>query len=102
MRTEDDPALVCNLDALEAQLELRREAISRELADIPPPVPACDVHFNRLLEDRGVVVDTLQALRRLRSGAASSAELAAFLAAARGIAAASRPPRQEPHSPLAR
>lgn len=46
-------------------LDARRVAISRELAAIPPPVPACDVDFNRLLEDRGRVVDDLQRLRRL-------------------------------------
>ena len=48
-----------------AQLEARREAISRELRAIPPPVPACDVNFNRLLEERAGVIDALQQLRRL-------------------------------------
>ena len=83
MNTEEGRAAVQDLDALEAQLEARRQAISRELGDIPLPAPACDVHFNRLLEERGLVVDTLQALRKLRRESASPARVTAFLAAAR-------------------
>lgn len=91
MNTEGNRAPMHAFDALEAQLEARREAISRELGDIPPPVPACDVHFNRLLEERGLLVDTLQMLRKLRREPGSPAELAAFLAAATEIAAGTRP-----------
>ena len=53
---------------VQAELESRRIAISRELATIPPPVPACDVDFNRLLEDRGRIADELQQLSRLLNG----------------------------------
>ena len=95
MNTEGDRAAVQDLDALEAQLEARRQAISRELADLPLPAPACDVHFNRLLEERGLVVDTLQALRKLRRESASAAELEAFLAAANELAIGSRLRSQE-------
>lgn len=61
-----------------AELEARRIAISRELATIPPPVPACDVDFNRLLEDRGRVADDLLALDRLLASGAGEYEIAAF------------------------
>lgn len=90
MKTDTDEILLADLRALEAQLEAMREAIGRELAEIPPPVPACDVHFNRLLEDRGRVVDTLQRLRKLRNERASSSTLASFLVSARALAAATR------------
>jgi hypothetical protein len=63
---------------MHADLDRRREAISRELCTIPPPVPACDVNFNRLLEERARVVDELQALGRLRAANAGAEALLAF------------------------
>lgn len=63
---------------VQADLEARRIAISRELATIPPPVPACDVDFNRLLEDRGRVADDLQQLHRLLRSGASVATIGTF------------------------
>jgi hypothetical protein len=90
MTTDSDQTLLRDLQALETRLDCIREAISRELADIPPPVPACDVHFNRLLEDRGRVVDTLQLLRKLRSEQASPAALASILASGCALEAATR------------
>jgi len=66
-------------DAVKAALEGAREAISRELATIPPPVPACDVNFNRLLEDRANIVDALQRLAQLRAAAAQDGELLGFV-----------------------
>jgi len=50
---------------VQRELDACRIAISRELATIPPPVPACDVDFNRLLEDRGRIADDLQRLNRM-------------------------------------
>lgn len=60
------------------RLDSMRVAISRELATIPPPVPCCDVDFNRLLEDRSRIADELQQLRRLIDGDADEAALDAF------------------------
>jgi hypothetical protein len=88
--TGDRESMLRDLQALEAALDSAREAIGRELADIPPPVPACDVHFNQLLEDRGRLVDALQRLRRLRSEHASPAALASFLATGCALVAAMR------------
>jgi len=94
MQTEiatNDSNASADLASLEARLVARREAISRELGTIPLPAPACDVHFNRLLEERARVVDTLQALRRLRSRSPSTPELVAFLDDARAAAGATEP-----------
>jgi len=60
-----DPTIDHAARLLQSELEAKREALSRELSTIPPPVPACDVNFNRLLEDRAGVIDELQRLRRL-------------------------------------
>lgn len=60
------------------RLDTLRIAISRELANIPPPVPCCDVDFNRLLEDRSRIADELQQLRRLVDENADEASLQTF------------------------
>jgi hypothetical protein len=65
-------------DAIRAKLEAARESISRELATIPPPVPACDVNFNCLLEDRAGIVDELQRLAKLRTATVQAADLLGF------------------------
>jgi hypothetical protein len=65
-------------DLAQVELDRHREAISRELCTIPPPVPACDVNFNRLLEDRSRVIDELQQLRRLRAAGDSPAAILEF------------------------
>lgn len=48
--------------ALRALLEARRDRICAELGDYPRPVPACDVHYNRLLEERSAVCRDLERL----------------------------------------
>ena len=58
-------ALARAVALVRARLDALRAAISRELCSIPPPVPACDVNFNRLLEDRARAVDELQRLEKL-------------------------------------
>jgi len=76
---------------LQSDLEAKREAISRELCTIPPPVPACDVNFNRLLEDRARVVDELQRLRELL---ASGGEADGVLRFCRASACLDEPQKQ--------
>ena len=47
----------------------RREAIAWEIARHPRPITGCDVHFNRLLEERAALteeIDRLQALEDRR------------------------------------
>jgi hypothetical protein len=89
-RQGSDVTLEHAIDAMQAQLNATREAISRELCTIPPPVPACDVNFNRLLEDRARIVDELQRLGRLRAAHAGASELLAFCRASSGLNAASK------------
>jgi hypothetical protein len=38
--------------AIRADLASRRRALAEEIARHPRPITACDVHFNRLLEER--------------------------------------------------
>ena len=52
-------------DALRAHLEARRDRICAELGEYPRPVAACDVHFNRLLEERAAVCRELDRLEAL-------------------------------------
>ena len=79
MRAEEaSEALIRAAERMHTELRERRESISRELCTIPPPVPACDVNFNRLLEDRARVVDELQRLARLRASHAGADELLSF------------------------
>jgi uncharacterized protein YdcH (DUF465 family) len=43
----------------------RRQAIAEEISRHPRPITGCDVHFNRLLEERaalGEEIDRLEAL----------------------------------------
>jgi hypothetical protein len=40
---------------IRARLEQKRDEISREIRNYPPPIPACDQHFNYLLEERARV-----------------------------------------------
>ncbi|MCC7081532.1 MAG: hypothetical protein IT530_12735 [Burkholderiales bacterium] len=70
-------------EAMQAELSALRQALGRELCAIPPPVPACDVHFNRLLEDRARVVDELQTLARLRASQPGCEQVLAFCRASR-------------------
>jgi hypothetical protein len=84
-----DPALDRALETMQAALDAVRQSISRELATIPPPVPACDVNFNRLLDDRAKVVDELQALARLRADGPDRERILAFCRTANGLDAQS-------------
>ena len=45
---------------LRAGLAARREAIAQEIAQHPRPITACDVHFNRLLEERARLAEALE------------------------------------------
>lgn len=73
-----------------ADLDERRLAISRELLRIPPPVPACDVDFNRLLEERAIIVDEMQRLKRMLAADPDETGLLAFCQGARALTADSR------------
>jgi hypothetical protein len=50
------------LDDMRAVLLARRERIAQEIARHPRPITACDVHFNRLLEERALLSEKLDRL----------------------------------------
>jgi hypothetical protein len=52
----------------------RRQQIAEEIARHPRPITACDVHFNRLLEERAALSEELD---RFDAFVASSALLSA-------------------------
>lgn len=47
-----------------ADLEQERARIHQEIKSTPPPVPACDVHFNLLLEARARLCEELDQVRQ--------------------------------------
>ncbi len=66
-------------EKIHSHLELRRDQLCREIGDYPPPRPACDVHFNRLLEERSLVFQELARLDALLGENLSREQLAARL-----------------------
>ena len=56
-------------EAIRAQLEQKRRSILDAIAQYPHPIPACDQHFNYLLEER---LRLSLELRRLNGAAAAS------------------------------
>ena len=55
---------VMQRDKRKALLE-RRQAIAEEIARHPRPITACDVHFNRLLEERAALTEEIDRLEAL-------------------------------------
>ena len=49
------------------QLLERRQAIAEEIGRHPRPITACDVHFNRLLEERAALSEQIDKLDELIS-----------------------------------
>jgi chorismate mutase len=56
-RDTEDPAQACQ------RLEAERLRIQREITSYPAPIPACDAHFNHLLEQRAMICDELARIR---------------------------------------
>ena len=48
--------------ALRAHLAGRRRALAEEIGRHPRPITACDVHFNRMLEERAALSSELDRL----------------------------------------
>jgi len=51
--------------AIRAHLSSRRRALAEEIGRHPRPITACDVHFNRLLEERAALSSELDRLDAL-------------------------------------
>lgn len=50
---------------IRGHLENRRDRLCQEITNYPTPIPACDVHFNRLLEERAKIFQELGRLDEL-------------------------------------
>jgi hypothetical protein len=73
---------------LRAHLAARRRALAEEIGRHPRPITACDVHFNRLLEERAALSSELDRLEALiESSAVLTPDAKARL---------SQPPRTKP------
>ena len=59
-------ALVMSAKRLKELLE-RREAIAWEIARHPRPITGCDVHFNRLLEERAALTEEIDRLEEIHT-----------------------------------
>lgn len=57
-----------------AHLEQERERIHQEIKSTPPPVPACDVHFNHLLEARARLCEELDQVRQAANDSVAPGE----------------------------
>lgn len=73
-----------------ADLDQQRLTLSRELHSIPPPVPACDVDFNRLLEQRAAIVDEMQRLKQILAGDPDESGLLSFCQGSLALSAGTR------------
>lgn len=49
---------------LRAALDAERLHVQAEISAYPPPIPACDVHFNYLLERRAALCDAIERVDR--------------------------------------
>lgn len=70
-----------------AALQGRREHIAEQIRTYPAPIPACDLQFNTLLEERDRLAEELEQLDVLcGQGAAEGASLSAVEAFVRASA----------------
>ena len=67
-------------DAITARLEETRDRICGEIGAHPRPVHGCDVHFNRLLEDRTKIYQELGRWEALRRNGVASEMIREFVA----------------------
>lgn len=54
--------------ALKRHLEAKRRPVQDEIRKYPPPIPACDAHFNHLLDQRSALSRELVRLDAVSRG----------------------------------
>lgn len=60
------PNVIISLwQVIREQLEAKQNHIYEEIANYPPPIPACDQHFNYLLEQRTGIAQELRRQKAL-------------------------------------
>ena len=78
MLTELNSPTQIHTDALWARIEsllsARLACVENDIRRYPAPIPACDAHFNYLLEQRSAIPGEIARLRTIASSAASSAD----------------------------
>ena len=77
----NDSAMNAQMDWQAVEVDLRRlkQGVAAEIRAYPAPIPACDAHYNHLLEQRRLLSAELARLDAVR--AARDASVADFLAA---------------------
>lgn len=65
--------------AIQRQLEDEKARIFQEISHYPPPIPACDVQFNALLEEQVAVLKELGQVKMIRKQRLSAGEQIALL-----------------------
>jgi len=66
---------------IRAQLEAKQNQIYEEITHYPPPIPACDQHFNYLLEQRTGIAQELRRQKALAEESLTSRDPAALIRA---------------------
>jgi hypothetical protein len=66
-------------DAVVQALIAKRDAVLAEICAYPTPIPACDAHFNWLLEVRTTVFAEMRELFALQAGEPAAGALARFV-----------------------
>lgn len=66
---------------LREQLEAKQNQIYEDIANYPPPIPACDQHFNYLLEQRTGIAQALRQQKILAKESLKSLDPAASIIA---------------------
>ena len=61
------------------RLEARQNQIYDDIAKYPPPIPACDQHFNYLLEQRAAIAQDLRRQKALAKESLASRDPVALI-----------------------
>jgi len=61
------------------QLEAKQNRLYDDIANYPPPIPACDQHFNYLLEQRTAIAQELRRQKTLALASLSSRDPVALI-----------------------
>ena len=59
---------------IENHLEIEKKRIFDEILNYPPPIPACDVQFNFLLEERSKITEELRRMRKISENDANGVQ----------------------------
>lgn len=83
IETRETPAKAA-WERIRALLEAQRLRVQQEIVKYPSPIPACDAHFNHLLEERGRISEELARLDEMAAAPGDAIKrLDAFLSASR-------------------